>query len=54
MVARHSGLNRIPDPMRQQIIQLALNEPALPPRELASWATLAMDTSRRDNDTQRP
>jgi transposase InsO family protein/transposase-like protein len=27
--------NRIPDPIRQQIIQLALDEPALSPRELA-------------------
>jgi putative transposase len=27
--------NRIPDPVRQQIIQLALDEPALSPRELA-------------------
>ena len=27
--------NRIPDPVRQQIVQLALDEPALSPRELA-------------------
>src|SRR4029450_2538824 len=27
--------NRIPDPVRQQIIRLALDEPALSPRELA-------------------
>ena len=27
--------NRIPDPVRQQVIQLALDQPALSPRELA-------------------
>jgi len=36
-------LNRIPEPVRQQVIQLALDEPALSPRDLAARFT---DTQR--------
>ncbi len=32
--------NRIPDAVREQIVQLALDESELPPYVLAKWATL--------------